>query len=83
YFGRWPIKSYGLLVVDQPGDKVGHATTYGFAGSATRIFVGHDADVAAFDRDWILVHEMMHAALPNLPRRALWLQEGSATWLEP
>jgi hypothetical protein len=26
---------------------------------------------------------MVHAALPDLPRRALWVQEGSATWIEP
>jgi hypothetical protein len=26
---------------------------------------------------------MVHTALPDLPRRALWLQEGNATWVEP
>ena len=83
YFGRWPVAEYGLLVLAQPGDRVGHATTFGYAGSATRIAVGTGTTDAAFADDWVLVHEMFHAALPNLPRRALWLQEGSATWLEP
>jgi hypothetical protein len=83
YFGRFPVRDYGLLVVAQPGDSVGHATTYGYGGSATLIHVGVEADEAAFARDWVLVHEMVHTALPNLPRRALWLQEGNATWVEP
>ena len=83
YFGRFPVARYGLLVIAEPGDRVGHATTYGFAGSVTRIHVGTSANEAAFSRDWVLVHEMLHAALPDLPRRALWLQEGNATWLEP
>lgn len=83
YFGRWPVANYGLLVLAEPGRHVGHATTFGYAGSVTRIGVGTGAGDAALADDWVLVHEMFHAAVPNLPRRALWLQEGNATWLEP
>lgn len=83
YFGRYPTQAYGLLVVADAGNGVGHATTYGYRGSATRIHVGTDADQQSFAKDWVLVHEMVHTALPDLPRRALWLQEGSATWIEP
>ena len=83
YFGRFPVARYGLLVIAEPGDRVGHATTFGYGGSVSRIHVGTRADEAAFARDWVLVHEMLHASLPDLPRRALWLQEGNATWLEP
>jgi hypothetical protein len=83
YFGTYPTRAYGLLIVATTGDRVGHATTYGYRGSATRIEVGTEAGEQAFAEDWILVHEMVHAALPDLPRRALWVQEGSATWIEP
>ncbi|OQW74809.1 MAG: hypothetical protein BVN33_07565 [Proteobacteria bacterium ST_bin13] len=83
YFGHYPVKDYGLLVIADPGDRVGHATTFGYAGTATRIHVGVAADATAFHRDWVLVHEMVHTALPDLPRRALWLQEGNATYVEP
>ena len=83
YFGTYPIRAYGLLIVSTTGDRIGHATTYGYHGSATRIDVGVDADERAFAEDWVLVHEMIHTALPDLPRRALWVQEGSATWIEP
>lgn len=82
YFGKFPVDDYGLLVIAEPGDRVGHGTTFGHAGSATRIHVGIGAGPEAFARDWVLVHEMVHTALPDLPRRALWLQEGNATYVE-
>jgi len=71
YFGHFPVADYGLLVIAEPSDRVGHATTFGYAGSATRIHVGSRAAGDAFNNDWVLVHEMVHTALPNLPRRAL------------
>lgn len=83
YFGQLPVTDYGLLVIAENGSSVGHATTFGYGGPITRIRVGTEADGAAFARDWVLVHEMLHTALPDMPRRALWLQEGNATWVEP
>lgn len=83
YFGRYPSRMHGILVVAEDGNRVGHATTYGYDGALTRISVGSRATATAFARDWVLVHEMVHTALPTLPRRALWLEEGNATWVEP
>lgn len=83
YFGRFPVKHLGLLVIADDGATVGHGTTYGYAGSAIRMHVGREAGAAAFSRDWVLVHEMTHLALPDIPRRSWWLLEGSATYIEP
>jgi hypothetical protein len=83
YFGAFPVKRLGLLVIAVDGARVRSATTYGWAGSAIRIHVGKNADEAAFRRDWVLVHEMTHLALPIVPRRSEWLLEGSATYVEP
>jgi hypothetical protein len=83
YFGTYPTRDYGLLIVSTTGGGIGHATTYGHHGSATRLYVSVETDERAFAEDWVLVHEMVHTALPGLPRRALWVQEGSATWIEP
>ena len=83
YFGRYPVAEHGLIVIPQAGNDVGHATTYGYDGALTRIHVGVDADRQHFLKDWVLVHEMVHTALPDLPRRALWMQEGNATYVEP
>jgi hypothetical protein len=83
YFGRFPAHHLGLLVIGEDGDRVGHGTTYGFDGAAIRIHVGRSAGDDAFGRDWGLVHEMVHLALPVVPRESLWLQEGNATYVEP
>ena len=83
YFGRFPVTSVSILVVAQDGDRVGHATTWGYDGSTIRIGVGRSAGTSAFARDWVLVHEMTHLALPNLPDNQVWALEGSATYIEP
>lgn len=83
YFGRFPVQRAGLLLVAEPGERIHTGTTFGYAGSAIRVHVGRSAGEAAFREDWILVHEMTHLALPRLPARNLWLQEGNATYVEP
>jgi len=83
YFGQFPVADYELLVVSEDGDGIGHATTFGQEGAVTRVHVGVGAGREAFQRDWVLVHELVHTALPDLPRRSLWLQEGNATYVEP
>ena len=83
YFGKFPVAKVGLLIVASDGNRIQGGTTFGYDGSAIRIYVGRGADENAFREDWILVHEMAHLALPQLPRSALWLQEGNATYVEP
>jgi len=83
YFGRFPVRRVGLLVVLDDGERINTGTTFGYDGSAIRIHVGRNAKPSAFQQDWIMVHEMTHLALPNLPRASLWLQEGNATYVEP
>ena len=63
YFGRYAVTDYGLLVIAEPGTKIGHATTFGHTGSATRIHVGTDADDDAFRRE-VLVHEIVTQRCP-------------------
>jgi hypothetical protein len=83
YFGKFPVNEVRLVVIANDGRGAG-GTTFGFrGGSLIRLSVGRHADAAALKRDWVLVHEMTHLALPQLPRWALWLQEGNATYVEP
>jgi hypothetical protein len=83
YFGKFPVREVRLVVIANDGRGAG-GTTFGFrGGSLIRLTVGRHADAAALKRDWVLVHEMTHLALPQLPRWALWLQEGNATYVEP
>ncbi|MBX9641352.1 MAG: hypothetical protein K2X97_16950, partial [Mycobacteriaceae bacterium] len=37
---------------------------------------------AQFTDDWVLVHEMVHLAIPLVPRSQNWLHEGIATYVE-
>ncbi|PZP19837.1 MAG: hypothetical protein DI607_01430 [Sphingomonas hengshuiensis] len=83
YFGRFPVPQVKLLVVADDSAGVGHATTWGYGGATIRIGVGTQAAALAFRRDWVLVHEMVHLALPNLPEEQVWALEGNATYVEP
>ena len=44
------------------------------------ILVGRDTEPAAFQRDWVAIHEMLHLTHPVLIPRVPWLSEGLATY---
>lgn len=83
YFGRFPVAHVSILIIAEAGDRVGHATTWGYDGATIRIGVGREANSTAFLDDWIMVHEMTHLALPALPDQQQWALEGNATYVEP
>lgn len=83
YFGRFPVPQVSLLVVPDDSARVGHATTWGYGGATIRIGVGTQAAAPAFRRDWVMTHEMVHLALPDLPEAQIWALEGNATYVEP
>jgi hypothetical protein len=83
YYGRFPVKSLRLLFVPVEGARVRGGTTWGYRGAAIRIPLGRDVDMDALKRDWVLVHEMVHLALPDLEDRYAWLSEGLAVYVEP
>ncbi len=83
YYGRFPIKRVKLLIVPVGGRGVQGGTTWGYRGGAIRIKLGSDASEAELLRDWIMVHEMVHLALPDLIDRFSWLSEGLAVYVEP
>ncbi len=83
YFGRFPVDRVALLVRWRDGAGVRHGTCWGYDGSIVRVVVGRETTAEAFAADWVLVHELVHAALPTLSRRHVWLMEGAATYVEP
>ncbi len=83
YYGRFPVKSLKLLLVPVDGAGVRGGTTWGYRGAAIRILIGRDSSADNLRRDWILVHEMVHTALPDLTERYNWLSEGLAVYAEP
>lgn len=83
YYGRFPAKSTRLLLVPVDGPRVQGGTTWGYRGGAIRIRLGRDASEEDLTRDWVMVHEMVHLALPDMSERYNWLSEGLAVYVEP
>ncbi|MEN3348780.1 MAG: hypothetical protein V7632_2415 [Bradyrhizobium sp.] len=83
YYGRFPVSSLRLLLVPVDGSRVRGGTTWGYRGAAIRLPIGRDAGTDDLKRDWVIVHEMVHTALPDLDERYAWLSEGLAVYVEP
>ena len=83
YYGHFPVKSLRLLLVPVDGPRVRGGTTWGYRGAAIRVLVGRDSNEEALKRDWVLVHEMVHTALPDMEEHYNWLSEGLAVYVEP
>lgn len=82
YFGRFPVARAELLMVPEDGAGVRGGTAYGTPAPMMRLRVGRATTNAQFRGDWILVHEMIHLAVPRVPRSQNWLHEGIATYVE-
>jgi hypothetical protein len=83
YYGKFPVSSLRLLLVPVDGPRVRGGTTWGYRGGAIRVLIGRQASEDDLRRDWVMVHEMVHLALPDMPERYAWLSEGLAVYIEP
>jgi hypothetical protein len=83
YYGRLPVKSVKLLLVPVDGSRVRGGTTWGYRGAAIRVVFGRNSSEDDLRRDWVMVHEMVHLALPDMAERYNWLSEGLAVYIEP
>jgi hypothetical protein len=84
YFGRFPLKSAHINVRPTPGRSgVFNGTTWGYHGGLTRISVGQHTDQAELDHDWMMTHELIHLAFPDVDEEHHWIEEGVATYVEP
>ena len=82
YYGRPPVPRLLVLLRATGGSRMGFGSTMGMSGAAIDMEIGQDATAAAMREDWVLVHEMIHTALPDVTRRHHWLEEGLATYVE-
>jgi len=82
YFGRFPVPQLELLLQGQDGAGVVSGATFGEPTLHMRVRLGRDTSAAQFRADWVLAHEMVHLAVPRVPRAQRWLHEGIATYVE-
>lgn len=83
YFGRFPVHRGQIDVF--PGRRergVGGGKSFGDPPRC-RISVGPRATAADLSEDWMLTHEMVHWGFPSVEEQHHWIEEGTATYVEP
>ncbi len=87
YFGRFPVPHPRVMVRASDGrGGVSHGTTFGGRGGFTRISVGQATTEKQLDDDWMMTHEFIHMAFPDVSGESdqhHWMEEGMATYIEP
>jgi hypothetical protein len=82
YYGQFPAKELRIRVTAGGGGRVQHGTTYGTRVPFIRLQLGRGVTEEQLRNDWILVHEMVHLALPEVGDDHVWLTEGLSTYVE-
>jgi len=82
YYGQFPAKQLRINVSSRDGGRVRNGTTYGASVPFIRLQLGRDVTADELLDDWVLVHEMIHLALPEVGDDHLWLTEGLSTYVE-
>lgn len=83
YYGKFPVPRARIRIFAGGGDGVSNGTSNGDDGAWCRITVGRQTTAEDLNDDWMLTHEMVHFAFPSVSRRHHWIEEGSATYVEP
>jgi hypothetical protein len=82
YYARFPAPLVELRIRAAPGGGVHGGRTSNESGLVIQVSVGREVTADELAADWVLVHEMVHLALPELGRRHDWLAEGLAVYVE-
>jgi hypothetical protein len=82
YYGRFPVANVRLRIRLATGGGVHGGREFSASSPFINIAVGRDATRAELDQDWVLVHELIHLAFPEIGERHAWLAEGLAVYVE-
>lgn len=87
YFGRFPVSHARIVIRPAEGRSgVFNGMTWGQRGALTRISLGQHTDQNELNNDWMMTHELVHMAFPDIAgddREHHWIEEGMATYIEP
>ena len=83
-YGRLPLADVQVLVVPvgASSEPVDFGQSTRGQGHGLTLFVDAAQSAAAFDHDWVAVHELSHLFHPYLGDRGSWLAEGLATYYQ-
>ena len=82
YYAGFPAPLATVRIRSVPGADVNGGRATNDAGLMIQVSAGRDTTAQTLAADWVLVHEMVHLALPDVGRRHDWLAEGLATYVE-
>jgi hypothetical protein len=82
YYGRYPVKSVAIKMQVTDGPAVRFGQAFGGDSPRMRVVVGEDITPQMLRKDWIMVHEMVHLAMADVPYAHRWWLEGLATYVE-
>ena len=83
WYGRFPVNELYLMINIHSGSGIGQGLTLGGSSPSINISLGNTTSMGEMRDDWVLVHELVHLALPDLHERHRWLEEGVSTYVEP
>jgi hypothetical protein len=83
YYGRFPVTKASVRITSTERKGVSGGRSFGDHGAHCRISVGRSTTSANLKDDWMLTHEMVHFGFPSVPERNHWIEEGTATYVEP
>ncbi|MEP6586251.1 MAG: hypothetical protein ABJB70_05960 [Candidatus Udaeobacter sp.] len=82
YYEQFPVAHVRIQMRFFDGRGVRFGQTFGWNGALITIAVGRSSTAADFGRDWMMTHEMVHLAFPDVAERHHWIEEGLATYVE-
>jgi hypothetical protein len=82
YYGRFPVPQVHVKLQVAGGHAVRFGQAFGGDSPFLRIVVGEHVTPEVLRRDWIMVHEMVHLAMADVPEANRWWLEGLATYVE-
>jgi hypothetical protein len=84
YYGAFPVPRMRIRVnSSEKRSGVFGGTTWGRTPPFTRIFVGRHTSEQQLAEDWMMTHELVHTAFPDVDEEHHWIEEGIATYVEP
>lgn len=82
YMGAFPVPRSRVVLQAASGNGISGGTTYNAPPPTVRVRLGSGFEEKRLLNDWVMVHEMVHLAIPQFDDRHNWFHEGAATYAE-